>query len=137
MKDILDDDFFDRPIAIKRTDKYIELLLQGKDKIRFYTPFMMPSYGDYAEINGKIAPDGVYKIHNESTKYAIKNGILVHEFYIEAFKLKNEDILEIDASRIYGIGKNNRVHLNGKLAPDGRYRLNWWKTITVLDGVTV
>lgn len=65
----------------------------------------------------------------------VEAGLLTKWLRIEKVKDKKQGlILEIEMTFPYGIQKGNPVSLMGDPAPDGAYRISWWKTLQVKAG---
>ncbi len=86
--------------------------------------FINDSESTEVRINHKSAEDGLYRLAGAEIAYEIERGRIKMEYYIEKFKQKNGQIIEVGGSRIYGISKGSPVWINGnhKSAKDGLYR---------------
>jgi len=85
-------------------------------------------------LNGTKPKDGLYK-SKQCKRFEINNGILVHEFFIENHEQQNGDIIEIDGHRMQSTRKGNRVWLRNEPAPDGKYKVGFFSTINVINGL--
>lgn len=84
-------------------------------------------------INHKAVQDGFYWNSNRSFAYEIQDSKIVMEYYIEEFIQSNGTILEVGGNLICGITKGSPVWLEGKPAPDGKYKKGWFSNFHVLN----
>lgn len=85
-------------------------------------------------LNGNKPSDGLYK-SRQNKRFEISNGILVNEFYVEEHEQQNGEIIEIDNHRMQITKKGNRAWINNKPAPNGQYRVGFFSTVNILNGL--
>jgi len=85
-------------------------------------------------LNGNKPSNGLYK-SRQNKRFEISNGILVNEFYVEQHEQQNGEIIEIDNHRMQQTKKGNHVWVNNKPAPDGEYKIGFFSSVNVLNGL--
>lgn len=91
--------------------------------------------GSEAYIEAEKVNVGLYRIQEEDVRYEIENGKLIHEYYIEKYKQKSCEIIEVDGSRFYGIIAGSKVWKDEKPVEDGIYKMGWLLKIEVKNSV--
>jgi hypothetical protein len=85
-------------------------------------------------IDSKVPKDGLYRTKDISYAFELKTGMLTTKYLIQTYVLKNGDIAEIGESSINGSTPGSPVWINGKIAPDGKYRVSWVFKFYVRNG---
>lgn len=113
-------------------------LTNGKtlEIIRFGDDIINPKIkiGSSVTIDADSISDGTYKTENSKEKYLIKNSIIVSIIHEVIYKTKNgmEIMIEQNNQKNYIAGES--IWLNGKEAPDGKYKIIGRRKIVVKDG---
>lgn len=110
-------------------------LMDGRELVFYSTELGQTAIieGCKVLLDGLIPSDGLYK--SSDKRFEIVNGILLNEFYIVEYKQRNGSVLEIDGHKLKGIDVGCRVWINNRLAPDGKYRIDFLSSIHVFNGL--
>jgi hypothetical protein len=103
--------------------------------IDFKTEHGIILIGSEAYIEAEKVNVGLYRIQEEDVRYEIENGKLIHEYYIEKYKQKSGEIIEVDGSRFYGIIAGSKVWKEEKRVEDGTYKMGWLLKMEVKNSV--
>ncbi|HUH73535.1 MAG TPA: hypothetical protein VLZ75_03915 [Chitinophagales bacterium] len=87
-------------------------------------------------IDGTTVSDGILELYNSDVRYIIKNSIITGELIKESFKTNKGEIV-IEHRRYEKPDKGDVVFMNNQPAPDGKYRLSFLKSITVVNSQIV
>lgn len=85
-------------------------------------------------IDSKVPKDGLYRTKDNTFAYDLKIGKLKTKFLIQSYVLKNGDTAEIGETALNGGGPGSPIWINGKTAPDGKYRVSWLFKFYVRNG---
>ena len=113
----------------------IEVKLKN-GKILEINDFSIQIDNNIVTIEGDPVADGILELHNSRRKYLIKNGRIDKIYILETFKT-DLGIIEIERQHDYTYIKGNLVFKNGSIAPDGKYRVPFLRSITVENGIII
>ena len=90
-------------------------------------------------IKDTFPDNGFYKLHEKNIAFKIIDGEILDEYITTEFKQKDGGVIVIGSLKagFNGIEMGNPVWLNGKKAPDGKYKVAIWERILVNNGVIV
>ena len=85
-------------------------------------------------IEGKPVPDGIVQVANSEKKYIIKDSSIVKTLIVKKDYKTNNGIITVEQQNFDYLTKGDFVFQNNQIAPNGKYRLNFFSNITVENG---
>jgi len=97
----------------------------------------MEKYMEYGKtrvrINNETPKDGLYRTTSGGV-FEILNGLIQAEYSIDRFEQNDGKVLEVAQHRLWGIRKGCPVWIDGKPAPDGKFKRGWFESYKVREG---
>ena len=124
-KNVLNEPYKYKMVYLLEDDKKLQII-KDLSNIRLI--------GSEVRINNSFPNDGIYRVANKNSKFEIKDGKIIMEYFIESHILEPNKKIEIDIRRELGSKNGCNVRLNNETAPDGIYKLGFMNKIKVKNG---
>ena len=88
---------------------------------------------NFVFFEGERVQDGRYFLSTDEEILLVKDSMIAKIFYMKKYKTKDGIDLTVEQSQ-YSYEKGDAVFINNRPAPDGKYKLGLFSSITVEDG---